>query len=69
MAESSTGQDGVISELRGDIHELRGELQQAVDAYQEALLLMKPEYPGRQLVQLKFDHAIALAPATTADAP
>ncbi|MGB5260964.1 MAG: tetratricopeptide repeat protein [Gammaproteobacteria bacterium] len=59
--EASTGQDAVISELRGDIHSLRGELQQAVDAYQEALLMMTPDYPGRHLVQLKFDNAVTLA--------
>jgi len=60
-AEASVGQDGVLSELRGDIHNLRGEAQQAVDAYQEALLLMNLEYPGRHLVQLKFDNAVVLA--------
>ena len=67
--ESSAGQGGVISELRGDIHELRGELQQAVDAYQEALLLMKPENPGRQLVQLKLDHVVAMAPVEMSETP
>ena len=67
--EEDTGQDGVISELRGDIHQLRGELQQAVDAYQEALLLMNAGYPGRQLVQLKFDHAVAMAPVSTDATP
>jgi predicted negative regulator of RcsB-dependent stress response len=66
--EASVGQDGVISELRGDIHSLRGETEQAVDAYQEALLMMAPEYPGRHLVQLKLDNAAALA-APTADGP
>jgi len=60
-AEASVGQGGVISELRGDIYSLRGESRQAVDAYQEALLLMNLEYPGRHLVQLKFDHAVVLA--------
>ena len=60
-AEASAGQEGVLSELRGDIHSLRGETRQAVDAYQEALLLMMPEFPGRHLVQLKFDNADALA--------
>ena len=59
--DAELGQDGVASELRGDIHSQRGELQHAVDAYQEALLLMKPEYPGRHLVQLKYDNAVALA--------
>ncbi|NNJ93153.1 MAG: tetratricopeptide repeat protein [Halobacteria archaeon] len=60
-AEASGGQGGVISELRGDIHSVRGESRQAVDAYQEALLLMNLDYPGRHLVQLKFDNAIVLA--------
>ena len=59
-AEASVVQGGVISELRGDIHSLRGESRQAVDAYQEALLLMNLEYPGRHLVQLKFDNAVVL---------
>ena len=68
-AETDTGQGGVISELRGDIYTLRGESQQAVDAYQEALLLMKPENPGRQLVQLKLDHAVAMAPFSMDAAP
>lgn len=67
-AEASVGQDGVLSELRGDIHSLRGESRQAVDAYQEALLLMTPEFPARHLVQLKFDNAVALAtPSMDAD--
>ena len=69
VAEADTGQGGMISELRGDIYALRGEAQQAVDAYREALLLMKPEHPGRQLVQLKFDHAVAVAPISTDAAP
>ena len=68
-AETDTGQGGVISELRGDIYTLRGESQQAVDAYQEALLLMKPENPGRQLVQLKLDHAVAMVPVGMDAAP
>ncbi len=59
--EAGRGQDAVIEELRGDIHSVRGEIQQAVDAYQVALTLMAQGNPGRNLVQLKYDHAAALA--------
>ena len=58
--ESGNGQDGLVSEVRGDVYSVRGETRQAADAYQEALTLMKPEYPGRHLVQLKYDNAVAM---------
>ena len=62
------GQDGLLEEVRGDIHSLRGEAQLAVTAYRSALELMTDEYPGRHLVQLKHDNAVtmtALAPGVS----
>jgi predicted negative regulator of RcsB-dependent stress response len=67
--EASTGQDGILVEVRGDIHSVRGEVQQAVGAYQSALALMGPEYSGRYLVQLKYDYAATLAAPATAEGP
>lgn len=61
QAEAGGGQGGVFAEVRGDIYSIRGETQQAVDAYQSALALMATEYPGRHLVQLKYDDAVASA--------
>ena len=58
------GQQGLVSEVRGDIYTLRGDSQQAVDAYSEALLLLPANSPGRNIVLLKYDNVIALqAPA------
>jgi predicted negative regulator of RcsB-dependent stress response len=58
------GQQGLVSEVRGDIYTLRGDSQQAVDAYSEALLLLPENSPGRNIVLLKYDNVIALqAPA------
>ncbi|MBT8122552.1 MAG: tetratricopeptide repeat protein [Gammaproteobacteria bacterium] len=58
------GQQGLVSEVRGDIYTLRGDNQQAVDAYSEALLLLPENSPGRNIVLLKYDNVIALqAPA------
>lgn len=58
------GQQGLVSEVRGDIYTLRGDSQQAVDAYSEALLLLPADSPARNIVLLKYDNVIALqAPA------
>lgn len=58
------GQQGLVSEVRGDIYTLRGDSQLAVDAYSEALLLLPENSPGRNIVLLKYDNVIAqLAPA------
>jgi predicted negative regulator of RcsB-dependent stress response len=63
-AIEADGQQGLVSEVRGDIYTLRGDSQQAVDAYSEALLLLPANSPGRNIVLLKYDNVIALqAPA------
>lgn len=63
-AIETDGQQGLVSEVRGDIYTLRGDSQQAVDAYSEALLLLPENSPGRNIVLLKYDNVIALqAPA------
>lgn len=63
-AIETDGQQGLVSEVRGDIYTLRGDSQQAVDAYSEALLLLPANSPGRNIVLLKYDNVLALlAPA------
>jgi predicted negative regulator of RcsB-dependent stress response len=63
-AIEADGQQGLVSEVRGDIYTQRGDSQQAVDAYSEALLLLPANSPGRNIVLLKYDNVIALlAPA------
>ncbi len=63
-AIETDGQQGLVSEVRGDIYTQRGDSQQAVDAYSEALLLLPANSPGRNIVLLKYDNVIALlAPA------
>ena len=61
QAEAGTGRNGVLAEVRGDIYSVRGDTERAVNAYQSALALMGPVYPGRHLVQLKYNHALTRA--------
>lgn len=58
--EAGGSQQGLVSEVRGDIYTQRGDSQQAVDAYSEALLLLPANSPGRNIVLLKYDNVIAL---------
>ncbi len=62
--EKDGSQQGIVSEIRGDIYSQRGDSQRAVDAYSEALLLLPAGSPGRNVVLLKYDDVLALlAPA------
>ena len=46
----------LYADLRGDVQLARGNTEAAQDEYAQALALMKPNAPGRQLVQLKHDN-------------
>jgi predicted negative regulator of RcsB-dependent stress response len=46
----------LYADLRGDIHLARGNIGDARKEYAQALELMSPAAPGRQLVQLKHDN-------------
>jgi len=58
---ATSGQDGLLSEIRGDIYTARGETRQAVDAYQSALAQLGTGNPAHRMVQLKYDYAVSLA--------
>jgi len=58
--ETGAGQQGLVSEVRGDIYSQRGDSQQAADAYSAALLLLPADSPARNIVLLKYDSVIAL---------
>ncbi|MDH3901273.1 MAG: tetratricopeptide repeat protein [Gammaproteobacteria bacterium] len=45
----------LYADLRGDIQLARGNIGDARDEYAQALTLMNPNAPGRQLLQLKHD--------------
>lgn len=58
--DTGGSQQGLVSEVRGDIHSQRGDSQQAADAYSEALLLLPADSPARNIVLLKYDNVIAM---------
>jgi predicted negative regulator of RcsB-dependent stress response len=57
--------EAVFVELRGDILSARGDLDGAAAAYGQALAISAPDYPGRHLLQLKYDDVHARTLATT----
>jgi len=58
--ETGGSQQGVVSEVRGDVYSQRGDSEQAADAYSNALLLLPADSPARNIVLLKYDSVIAL---------
>jgi predicted negative regulator of RcsB-dependent stress response len=58
----------LYEELRGDIEYARGNQQAAAAAYSQALAAMGSEYPGRALLQLKYEDIAAAAGTSAGDA-
>jgi predicted negative regulator of RcsB-dependent stress response len=58
QAGSGQARSPLVAELMGDIHHARGEPQLAQQAYQEALAGMGDEYPGQQLLQIKYEASL-----------
>lgn len=63
QAESAEAFGALFTELQGDILRARGDLAAASDAYRQALADMPPGTQERELLQLKYTDALAVASA------
>jgi predicted negative regulator of RcsB-dependent stress response len=62
LSDAATDYPGLAAELRGDVLRAQGKSDEAVEAYQDALVHMGEGVPTRSLVELKLADLGAIAP-------